>query len=172
MTMISFNLNGRPREADAPPSTPLLYVLRDELGLNGPRYGCGLEQCGACRVLIDGELAWSCSLPVGEVEGKTVTTVEGLSPESHLHPLQDAFLEFNAAQCGYCMSGILISSAKLLGTNPSPTREDVQQALDDHLCRCGSHNRVIKAVLHAAERMRESRDVPPPEHPARKDRDS
>ena len=154
MTTISFTVNGRHQQTQAGPSTPLLYVLRNSTGLNSPRYGCGQEQCGACRVLVDGELAFACTLPAGDVEHKSVTTIEGLRGDAGLHPLQQAFLEFNAAQCGYCTSGILISAHKLLQENPSPSRADIQQALDGHLCRCGSHNRIIKAILRAAELLR------------------
>lgn len=154
MSQFVFTLNGARAEVDAAADTPLLYILRDQLALNGPRYGCGLEQCGACRVLIDGNLAWSCTLPVESVHGHAVTTVEGLAEDGRLHPLQQAFLEFNAAQCGYCSSGILISASALLNENASPSREEIQAALAGNLCRCGAHNRVIKAVQRAAELMR------------------
>lgn len=153
MVRVSFELNGESRQADVDPSTPLLYVLRDESGLNSPRYGCGLEQCGACRVLVDGEPEYSCTLPVEAVSGRTVRTVEGLGHGDTLAPLQQAFLDENAAQCGYCTSGILIAAAHLLSRNPDPDRHEIASALEPHLCRCGSHNRVIRAIRLAATRM-------------------
>ncbi len=154
MTSLSLILNGQKLDVDADAEAPLLYVLRDTIGLNSPRYGCGAESCGACRVLVDGELAFSCTLPVAEVVGKPLTTVEGLMQEGRLHRVQQAFLTFNAAQCGYCASGIIMAATHLLESNPSPSREDVQRALENHLCRCGAHNRIIRAVLHAALLMR------------------
>lgn len=154
MTQYTFTVNGTPVQVDADPTTPLLYVLRDQLDLNGPRFGCGHEQCGACRVLVNDELAWSCTRPVESVEGCEVTTVEGLADGDELHPLQQAFLEFNAAQCGYCASGILISAHALLKQNPSPTRAEIQEGLAQNLCRCGAHNRIIRAVEQAARQMR------------------
>jgi nicotinate dehydrogenase subunit A len=134
--------------ADA--TTPLLDVLRNHLDLKGARYGCGLEQCGSCMVLIDGEAAYSCARDVGSVAGRSVTTIEGLGTPANPHPLQRAFLEEQAGQCGYCLSGIIVSAAALLARNPSPTRADVVAALDNHLCRCGTHTRIIAAVLRAA----------------------
>jgi len=154
MPEYAFTVNGTPIRIEADPDTPLLFVLRDQLDLNGPRFGCGLEQCGACRVLVNDELAWSCTRPVESVQGSDVTTVEGLADGAELHPLQQAFLEFNAAQCGYCASGILMSAHALLKRNPSPTREEIQAGLAQNLCRCGAHNRIIRAVMHAARQMR------------------
>ena len=151
MARFSFTLNGSPCDVDADTSTPLLYVLRDNLALNGPRYGCGQEQCGACKVVIDGRTAWSCTTPIDDVDGRDVMTVDGLAGGGDLHPLQQAFLEFNAAQCGYCTSGILMAAWALLQENPAPNRQQIQQALDGHLCRCGAHNRIIAAVGRAAE---------------------
>ena len=153
MTDFSLTVNGKVRTVQADDNAPLLYVLRDQLQMNGPRYGCGKEQCGACRVLVDGRLAWACTLPVSAARDTQITTVDGLSTRGELHPLQAAFLEFNAAQCGYCASGILMSAYALLMENPAPTRSDIQQALKDHLCRCGAHNRMIRAVQRAAELM-------------------
>ena len=127
-----------------------ILSVRNELGLNSPRYGCGKEQCGACRVLVDGELKYSCTLRAGEVAGKAVLTVEGLSGDHLLHPLQESFLTLNAGQCGYCLSGILMVAYELLARNPQPTREDIQIALKDNLCRCGAHNRIIRAIQRAA----------------------
>jgi nicotinate dehydrogenase subunit A len=134
--------------------TPLLHVLRSTLKLVGTRFGCGLEQCGCCMVLIDGEPAKSCAKPVWTVADKSVTTVEGLGTPEEPHPLQQAFLDEQAGQCGYCLSGILVSAKALLDRNPSPSRKEIAQALDDNLCRCGSHNRILRAVEKAAEQMR------------------
>jgi len=125
-------------------------VLRDELDLRGSKFGCGTEQCGACMVLIDDKPQYSCSREAAAVEGKTITTVEGLSGTVGLHPLQQALLDEQAGQCGYCLSGILISAAALLTSNPQPSRADIIAALDPHLCRCGIHNRVVRAVQKAA----------------------
>jgi nicotinate dehydrogenase subunit A len=135
---------------------PLLSVLRDELSLRGSRFGCGTEQCGACMVLIDGEPAYSCAREIESLAGKAVTTVEGLSTNGTLHPLQQAFLDEQAGQCGYCLSGILMSAAALLARNPHPSRSEIAAALDHHLCRCGMHNRVLRAVARAAALTRAS----------------
>jgi nicotinate dehydrogenase subunit A len=153
--MITIKVNGVIQTVEATPGTPLIYVLREQLHLNSPRYGCGSEGCGACVVQVDGRPAFSCTLPVEATEGKTITTVEGLGNPAQLHPLQQAFLEFNAAQCGYCASGIIMTAATLLSDNPNPSRFEIQHALEDHLCRCGAHNRIINAIGRAAELMRE-----------------
>ena len=145
----SFVVNGRPVSVNADGTAPLLSVLRDELSLSGTKFGCGTEQCGACMVLIDGKPEYSCSREVATVAGKAVTTVEGLSGNGALHPLQQALLDEQAGQCGYCLSGILISAAALLAKTPQPSRADIIAALDPHLCRCGIHNRVIRAVQKA-----------------------
>lgn len=129
---------------------PLLFVLRNQLGLTGAKYGCGLGQCGACTVLIDGEATPSCLVPVGQAVGKSVTTIESLGSETKPHPLQQAFIEQQAAQCGYCIPGMVMSAAALLGKNPRPTRDEVKQALGGNLCRCGTHQRIVDAVLLAA----------------------
>jgi aerobic-type carbon monoxide dehydrogenase small subunit (CoxS/CutS family) len=150
VSSVEFTINGRPARVDADGSTPLLSVLRDELGLRGTRFGCGTEQCGACVVLIDGEPAYSCTREVGTLDGKAVTTVEGLSRNGALHPLQQAFLDEQAGQCGYCLSGILVAASALLKKNPKPSRADIVAALDPHLCRCGIHNRVVRAVQKAS----------------------
>jgi aerobic-type carbon monoxide dehydrogenase small subunit (CoxS/CutS family) len=142
-------VNGVERSVTCRPQTPLLYALRNDWDLKGTRLGCGLGQCGACMVLVDGEPTASCSLPIQAVNGRSVTTVEGLSAEGRLGRLQESFLEEQASQCGYCMSGILISATALLARNPRPDRAEICQALDGNLCRCGSHNRVIRAVLRA-----------------------
>jgi nicotinate dehydrogenase subunit A len=142
-------VNGRTVHVDGDGTTPLLSVLREQLALRGSRFGCGTEQCGACMVLIDGEPSYSCAREVATVAGKAITTVEGLAGNGALHPLQQAFLDEQAGQCGYCLSGILISAAALLARNPRPSRGEIVAALDPHLCRCGMHNRVIRAVERA-----------------------
>ncbi len=147
---LSFVVNGRPVSLSIDSTTPLLSVLRDDLDLRGSKFGCGTEQCGACMVLIDGKPEYSCSRDAATVEGKTITTVEGLSDTAGLHPLQQALLDEQAGQCGYCLSGILISAAALLASNAKPGRADIIAALDPHLCRCGIHNRVVRAVQKAA----------------------
>jgi len=147
---IDFVVNGRRVGVAVEPTTPLLAVLRNALGLTGSRFGCGLEQCGACMVLLDGEPIYACTREVGTVAGMAVTTVEGLANGENLHPLQEAVLAEQAGQCGYCLSGILISANALLDRNPRPSRTDIVTALDKHLCRCGAHNRIIRAVARAA----------------------
>jgi len=143
---MNIELNGAQRSVEAAPETPLLYVLRNDLGLPGTRFGCGSGQCGACFVLVDGRAMASCDLPVSFVEGKKVTTIEGLGGE---HPVQKALERHQAAQCGYCMSGIVMAAVALLSQQESPSEEQVRSALDKNLCRCGSHNRVVKAILDA-----------------------
>ena len=147
---MNLTVNGTAQAVAAKPDTPLLYVLRNDLGLVGSRYGCGSGQCGACYVLIDGRPMASCDLPASFAVGKEITTVEGLGHDGELHPVQQALIAEQAAQCGYCMSGIAVSAAALLSANERPTEAQVRAALDKHLCRCGSHNRVVKAVLRAA----------------------
>ena len=146
-------VNGVESELEASSDTALLYALRNDLGLKGTRFGCGSGQCGACFVLIDGHPAPACDTPLWAAAGKRITTVEGLGKGGELHPLQHAFLAEQAAQCGYCTSGILISAAALLARNPRPTESDVRAALDRNLCRCGSHNRMVRAVLRAASEI-------------------
>ena len=143
-------VNGIPRTLEAEGDTPLLYALRNDLRLVGTRFGCGNGQCGACMVLIDGRPMTSCNAPLWSVEGRAVTTVEGLGEQGALHRVQQALIDEQAAQCGYCMSGIAVSAAALLSTNASPSEDEVRKALDRNLCRCGSHNRVVRAVLKAA----------------------
>lgn len=150
----TLTVNGRDHDLDVPPTMPLLDVLRNHLGLKGSRYGCGLEQCGACMVLIDGSAEYSCSREVGTLSDRSITTVEGLGSAEALHPLQQAFLDEQAGQCGYCLSGILISAKAFLDRNPDPTRAEVAAALDANLCRCGSHPRILRAVLKAAAVLR------------------
>ena len=147
-------VNGHARQVHADDDTPLLYVLRNHLGLKGTRFGCGLSVCGACSVLVDGRPAYSCDTPLWSVKGKDVTTVEGLGTDVEPHPVARAIVEQQAAQCGYCMSGIVVSAAALLATNADPSESEVRAALDDNLCRCGAHNRVVRAVLTAAAEMR------------------
>jgi nicotinate dehydrogenase subunit A len=139
-------VNGVEREVQAAPDTPLLYVLRNDLGLAGTRFGCGSGQCGACFVLVDGRAMASCDLPVSFASGKRITTIEGLNGE---HPVQKALERHQAAQCGYCMSGIVMAAVALLSKVPSPSDAQVREALDRNLCRCGSHNRVVRAILDA-----------------------
>ena len=152
---IAFQLNGAPAQVEADDGASLLDVLRNELGMTGVRYGCGLAQCGTCAVLVDGAEEPACTLTLGAVEGRSVTTVEGLGTPERPHPLQTAFLELQAGQCGYCLSGILVGAKALLDRNPDPSRAEIAQALAWHLCRCGVHNRVMDAVALAARRMRE-----------------
>jgi nicotinate dehydrogenase subunit A len=147
---MNLNVNGTTRAVNAKPDTLLLYVLRNELGLVGSRFGCGSGQCGACFVLVDGRPMASCDMPVSFVTDKKVTTVEGLASNGELHPVQKALIDEQAAQCGYCMSGISIAAAALLAAHKKPTEQQVREALDKHLCRCGSHNRVVRAVMRAA----------------------
>ena len=152
MAIRSFQLqvNGSERALQAEENTPLLYILRNDWDLRGTRFGCGVGQCGACHVLLDGVSVPACDTPVWATEGKAVVTVEGLGGGTGLHPLQQAFIDEQAGQCGYCLSGILVSAAALLAQQPQPTEAEVRQALDKHLCRCGAHNRIVRGVLRAA----------------------
>ncbi len=151
MAHISLKVNGRSRAVDTDTSVPLLYVLRENLGLQGPRFGCGLAQCGACTVLMDGTTVRSCAVPVSAVRNRSITTLEGLGSVAHPHPLQKAFIEEQAAQCGFCMNGIVMTAKVLLDTTPHPTETQIKQALNGVLCRCGSHLRVIRAIQRAAK---------------------
>jgi len=148
---LTITVNGAPHLVEATPDTPLLYVLRNELRLNGPLFGCGLEQCGACMVLRGAEVVKSCVLPVSEVAGSQITTLEGLGTRDELHPVQQAFIEEQAAQCGYCSPGMIVAAAALLWRHPHPTDEQIHAALDGNLCRCGSHTRILRAVRRADE---------------------
>ena len=134
--------------------TPLIYILRNDLGLVGTRFGCGLEQCGACKVLIDGEAVPSCRLAVGDVGDRDVTTIEGIGQPDNPHPLQTAFIEEQAAQCGFCSSGLIVAAKALLDTTPDPTDKQVRESLRIHVCRCGAHSRILKAIKRVAELMR------------------
>jgi isoquinoline 1-oxidoreductase subunit alpha len=147
--MTAFSVNGKPVNLDVDPSTPLLWVIRDHLGLTGTKYGCGMAQCGACTVQIDGEAVRSCVAPVSRAAGKSVTTIEGLSSDLS-HPLQLAWLEEDVPQCGYCQSGQLMSAAVLLREKPQPTDEDIDQAMTGNICRCGTYPRIRRAIHKAA----------------------
>lgn len=153
MTVHTININGGTHAVQADENTPLLYVLRNDCDLKGTRFGCGAAQCGSCHVLIDGVSVPSCDIPLWAIEGKAVITVEGLAESGELSALQQAFVDEQAAQCGYCISGILVSATELLQKNQQPTEADVRAALDRHLCRCGSHNRIVRAVLSATSKV-------------------
>ncbi len=154
--MASFDLriNGKTRMVAVEADTPLLYVLRNDLELNGPKFGCGLAQCGACTVLLEGKPVRSCVTPVSAVGKARVTSIEGLGTVDRPHPLQRAFIEEQACQCGYCGSGMVMSAKALLDRNPWPSEREIKQALNGHLCRCASHNRIVRAVQRAAKEMR------------------
>ena len=149
---VTFELNGRSTTVDVSPETPLLWVLRDTLNLTGTKYGCGIAACGACTVHIDGEAARSCVYPVSSVSAKRVTTIEGLSMDRS-HPVQEAWIEAQAPQCGYCQSGQIMTAVAFLKKTPSPTPQQVDAAMSDNICRCGTAQRIRKAVLHASELM-------------------
>jgi nicotinate dehydrogenase subunit A len=153
---IELRVNGRVERVEADPATPLLYVLRNDLGLRAAKFGCGLEQCGACTVIVGGEAVMSCALPVGRVGEREVLTVEGLAEGEALHPVQEAFLAESAAQCAYCVPGILMETVALLAWNDAPEEAEIRRALDTHLCRCGAHPRILRAVRRAARNMREA----------------
>ena len=148
---LTVTVNGKKHRVQAAPDTPLLYVLRNELGLNGPQYGCGSENCGACTVLLGSKATKSCKLPVSDATGGAIITLEGLTTDGVLHPVQRAFVEEQAAQCGYCSNGMIMTAAALLWKTPHPTDEQMRQALDGNLCRCGTHLRILRAVKRAAE---------------------
>jgi len=152
MAQITLKVNGKSRMVETDPTTPLLYVLRDDLELHGPRFGCGLAQCGACTVIVDGNTVRSCSYPVSAAQNRTITTLEGLGSTAHPHYIQTAFIEEQAAQCGYCMNGMIMTAKVLLDKNSNPNEEEIRKGLDPVLCRCGSHLRVIRAVKRAAAR--------------------
>jgi len=150
---VSLKVNGATRSVPAEPDTPLLYVLRNDLELNGAKFGCGAAQCGACTVLVDGQAVRSCVTPIGSLAKSEITTLEGLGTLDRLHPLQRAFIDEQAAQCGYCINGMIMSAKALLDRNPRPSEGDVREALAANLCRCGTHGRIIRAVLRAAREM-------------------
>jgi len=152
---MELTINDKSVSVTAAETTPLLFVLRNELELRGTRYGCGLEQCGSCMVLVDGEPVYACSRELGTVAGRRITTIEGIGSTANPHPLQIAFLDEQAGQCGYCLSGIIMSAKALLDRTPSPSRAQIIEALDKHLCRCGAHPRILRAVEKAATMLRE-----------------
>lgn len=149
MAKINLDINGKKRMVDVDPKTPMLWVLRDHLNLVGTKYGCGMAQCGACTILLEGTAVRSCMLPVAQVENKTITTIEGLS-ENGDHPLQKAWLEHDVPQCGYCQSGQIMTAAALLAKNPNPTDEEIESAMHGNICRCGTYLRIRAAVKTAA----------------------
>jgi nicotinate dehydrogenase subunit A len=153
MPSVRFRLNGAETEIDADPDRSLLDILRGQIGMTGPHFGCGAGECGACNVIVGEHAVSACDTPLWSVVGKDVTTIEGLGTSEHPHPLQRAFIAEQALQCGYCVSGILMSAVVLLKRNPTPTSREVKETLDRNLCRCGSHNRMVRAVLRAAEEM-------------------
>jgi nicotinate dehydrogenase subunit A len=149
-TLFELSVNGKTHSVTVEPDTPLLYVLRNDLNLNGAKFGCGQAQCGACSVLIDGVERRSCVYPVGAASKGKITTIEGLGTEQQPSALQRAFVDEQAGQCGYCCSGMIVAAHALLVRNPTPSEDDVKQALEGHLCRCGAHNRIVRAVLRAS----------------------
>jgi aerobic-type carbon monoxide dehydrogenase small subunit (CoxS/CutS family) len=155
MPNIELQINGKRFSVAYPPDTPLLYVLRDELGMTGTKYGCGEGMCGACTVLIDGTARRSCQIPASAARGKAITTIEGLQKNGTLHPVQQAFLDAGAFQCAYCTPGMIMSTIALLRTNPNPTSEQIVQSLQGNICRCGTHPRIREAVQYAAKKMQE-----------------
>lgn len=146
MKTISFQLNGKNQELQVDPEEPLLYILRDEFELSGPKFGCGLQQCSACMVLVDDQAVPTCLSPCETFQGKKIETIEGLKQGNKLHPVQEAFVQEQAAQCGYCLNGMLISAVSLLRSNKKPSEEEIKEALNSVICRCGTHSRFIKAV--------------------------
>jgi aerobic-type carbon monoxide dehydrogenase small subunit (CoxS/CutS family) len=157
MRGISLKVNGRIYSVEADPETPLFYILRNDLNLNGPKFGCGLGQCGACTVIVEGEAVLSCIRSVGSVEGLQITTLEGLGTPEKPHPIQQAWIEEQAVQCGFCMNGHIMNAKVLLDRIPNPTEAEIRQGLEGVLCRCGTYYRVIRAVKRAGEIMREAR---------------
>ncbi|MGH7831687.1 MAG: (2Fe-2S)-binding protein [Candidatus Binatia bacterium] len=153
MARISLRVNGRARVVETDPDTPLLYVLRDDLKLNGPKFGCGLAQCGACAVIMDGEAIRSCATPVNDARNRRVITLEGLGSVKKMHPIQKAFLDEQAVQCGYCINGMIMTTKALLDKTPKPTDARIREALDGNLCRCGTHVRILRAVKRASGRQ-------------------
>lgn len=154
---LSLNVNGSIERVEANLETPLLYILRNDLSLNGPKYGCGLGECGACAILVDGRAVRSCTVPLGAVGSRQVTTLEGLGTPDHLHPVQTAFIEEAAAQCGYCLNGMIIAIVSLLNRNTNPNEGDIREALRHHLCRCGTHMEILAAARRAVEYVRAER---------------
>ncbi len=153
MATIALRVNGSVRNVTAEPDAPLLYILRNDLELNGPKFGCGLAQCGACTVLLDGKPVRSCVTPLAAAANARITTIEGLGTPEKLHPLQRAFIEEQACQCGFCGNGMVMSAKALLDRKPKPSEAEIKQALNGHLCRCASHNRIVRAVTRGAKEM-------------------
>jgi len=151
--MITLTVNGEPHGVDADPGTPLLYVLREDLGLNGAKFGCGLGQCGSCTVLLDGKAVFSCLLPIAALPGRQIRTVEGLGTADAPGPVQRAFIEEQAAQCGYCIAGMVVRAQALLDANPAPSEAEIRAHMAPNLCRCGTHVRILRAVRRAAASM-------------------
>jgi aerobic-type carbon monoxide dehydrogenase small subunit (CoxS/CutS family) len=158
-TLIRFNLNGKKTEITIDPNLTLLWVLRDQFGLTGTKYGCGIGLCGACTILLDNEPIRSCSYQVHDVMDKNVVTIEGLSTNGELHPVQKAFIEKDAMQCGYCTPGMIMNATGLLLANPEPTRQEIIEGMEDNLCRCGAHVRIIEAIQSAGQEMK-NRNLP------------
>jgi nicotinate dehydrogenase subunit A len=155
---IRLTVNGRIHDVDAAPDTALLYVLRNDLALNGPKYGCGLGECGTCTVLIDGAAARSCVIPIEGCEGREITTLEGLGSREHPDPVQQAFIHEQAAQCGYCLNGMIMTTRALLAIDPHPSEAEIREALRYNLCRCGAHVEILRAAMRAAGHLVEARD--------------
>lgn len=153
---LTLSVNGECRSIEASADTPLLYVLRNDCGLNGPKFGCGLGECGACAVLVDGRAVRSCAVKLGSVSGRAVTTLEGLASGTGLHPVQQAFIEMQAAQCGYCLNGMVIATVALLAQNADPTEAEIRTALRRHLCRCGTHVEILAAIRRARDLLIEA----------------
>ncbi len=150
---VTLSVNGKSHQVDVEPDTPLLYVLRDDLALHGPKFGCGLAQCGACTVIVDGQAVRSCTIEVTKVTGRKITTLEGLGSSGKPHPIQKAFISEGAAQCGYCINGMIMTAKALLDRTPNPSDRQIRQALAGNLCRCGTHPRIVRAVKRAAAAM-------------------
>ena len=153
MSVITLKVNGRPYPVDVDPETPLLYILRNDIKLNGAKFGCGLGQCGACTVIVEGEAIRSCITPVGFVDGFEITTLEGLGSVAKPHPIQSAFLRNHAAQCGYCINGFIMQAKAFIDLNPKATEDQIAEALDGNLCRCGTHQRIMAAVKDYAKEV-------------------
>ena len=154
MANIIISVNGCDHQLDVDESTPLIYILRNDLGLKGTKLGCGLEQCGACKVIVNGKAVFSCNSPVSSFANLSITTIEGIGTTDKLHPIQKSFVKEKAAQCGYCIPGIIMAAKALLDATPDPDKEMVCEALEDNLCRCGAHPQILKAVMRAASEMR------------------
>jgi nicotinate dehydrogenase subunit A len=157
MARITLKVNGQTRTVQSDPDTPLLYVLRNDLELHGPKYGCGLGQCGSCTVIMDGEAVLSCLVTVSQAQNRNITTLEGIGSVDRPHPLQEAFLAEQAAQCGYCSNGMIMAAKALLDKSPHPTEAQIKTALEGVICRCGDHNRILRAVRRAANKGEDAR---------------